>query len=193
MDLKLYAVRAAKGDSRAFRQVVDQTRRRLYALASRLMGDPFDAQEVLQDAYLSAFTALRRGRYDGHAKLETWLYRIVANACLDALRARRTRRKHPGPDLPLYYDSDSHIEARLALAELNALLPQLSPPCRSALMLVAIEGLTSKAAAEVLGCSESAVEQRLIRARTALRETQIGVRSQRTAMRAASCVGGPRS
>jgi len=169
VDLRLVAARVAKGDAEAFRQIVDHTRSPLYRLAARLVGDLSEAEDVLQDAYVSAFRALVEARYDGRSKLETWLYRIVTNACVDALRKRRTR----GPTMELKNDiaveGDPPAEARVALSELDQLLSKLSPQDRAAIVLVGVEGMTVKAAADVLECTEGAVEQRLVRARSNLR------------------------
>jgi RNA polymerase sigma-70 factor, ECF subfamily len=169
VDLRLVAARVAKGDVEAFRQIVDHTRAQLFRLAARLVGDAVEAEDVLQDAYVSAFRALADGRYDGRSKLETWLYRIVTNACVDALRKRKTRGATAELKADIGYDGHIHTEARVALADLDRLLRDVSPPDRAALVLVAVEGLTVKAAAEVLESSEGAVEQRLVRARAALR------------------------
>jgi RNA polymerase sigma-70 factor (ECF subfamily) len=172
VDLRLVAARVAKGDAEAFRQIVEHTRAPLYRLAARLIGDLTEAEDVLQDAYVSAFRALEGGRYDGRSKLETWLYRIVTNACVDALRKRRTRGTTAELKQDVGFDGHVRSEARVALVELDAMLSRLSAQERTALVLVAVEGMTVKAAAEILGCTEGALEQRLVRARSALRATE---------------------
>jgi len=169
VDLRLVAARVAKGDVDAFRQIVEHTRAPLFRLAARLVADAVEAEDVLQDAYVSAYRALADGRYDGRSKLETWLYRIVTNACVDALRKRKTRGPTAELKVDIPYDGHVHAEARVALSDLERLLHAVSPPDRAALILVAVEGLSVKAAAEVLESSEGAVEQRLVRARSALR------------------------
>ena len=95
VDLRLVASRVSKGDVKAFRQIVDHTRAPLYRLAARMLGGVADAEDALQDAYVSAYRGLVDGRYDGRSKLETWLYRIVANTCIDQLRKRKTRTEEP--------------------------------------------------------------------------------------------------
>ena len=167
LDLRLVAKRVADGDVASFRQIVDHTRARLYRLAARLLGNVLDAEDALQDAYVSAFRAIREGRYDGRAAVETWIYRIVANRCVDLLRQRRTRAVE-GTREPRF-DGTVTAEARVALRELDALVAGLPPQERVALLLVTVEGLPVKEAADILGVSEGAVEQRLVRARTALR------------------------
>ncbi len=139
----------------------------MYRLAARLVGDLAEAEDALQEAYVDAYRALAEGRWDGRSKVETWLYRIVTNASLDALRRRREIARD-APREPRF-DGQVTAEARIALRELDVLLEDLSPPDRAALVLVAVEGLSAKEAALALDCSEGAVEQRLVRARAALR------------------------
>ncbi len=167
VDLRLVAARVAGGDVASFRPIVDHTRAPLYRLAARLVGNLADAEDALQDAYASAFRALVAGQYDGRSKLETWLYRIVTNACVDLLRKRRESKTDEAREPR--FDGLVHAEARLALRELDTLLTSLQPLDRAALVLVAVEGLSAKDAAEALQCSEGAIEQRLVRARAALR------------------------
>ncbi|MBK9259971.1 MAG: RNA polymerase sigma factor [Polyangiaceae bacterium] len=167
VDLRLVAARVASGDVAAFRPIVDHTRAPLYRLAARLVGNLADAEDVLQDAYASAFRALLAGQYDGRSKVETWLYRIVANASVDLLRKRREKQSDDTHEPR--FDGLVHAEARVALRELDALLKTLQPLDRAALVLVAVEGLSAKDAAEALGATEGAIEQRLVRARAALR------------------------
>ena len=173
VDLRFLAARVTKGDDAAFRVIVDHTRAPLYRLAARLCGDLGEAEDALQEAYVDAYRALREGRWDGRAKVDTWLYRIVTNAGIDALRRRREAAesgRHEAHEPK--FDGLVAAEARIALRELDERLEGVAPPDRAALVLVAVEGLTAKAAAEVLGCTEGAVEQRLLRARATLRGKQ---------------------
>jgi RNA polymerase sigma-70 factor (ECF subfamily) len=167
VDLRLVAARVAGGDAAAFRTIMEHTRAPLYRLAARLCGDLGDAEDALQDAYLDAFRALADRRWDGRAKVETWLYRIVTNACLDLLRRRKEAPRERASEPR--FDGLVSAEARIALGELDALLAALPPQERAALVLVSVEGLSAKEAAHALDCSEGAIEQRLVRARAALR------------------------
>jgi RNA polymerase sigma-70 factor (ECF subfamily) len=183
----------AAGDAAAFSSVIEATSARLYRLAARMLGDPQEAEDVLQDAYLRAFDALRGRRFDGRSSPETWLYRIVANASLDALRARRRRRRFwglGGGGRRGQRDSDAgeadvaeaaeqvstadRLAAREALRELDAWLAELPPDQRTALVLKELEGLPAGEVAAIMGSSVGAVEQRLVRARTALRRRSEG-------------------
>jgi RNA polymerase sigma-70 factor (ECF subfamily) len=169
-DLRFLAARVANGDDAAFRGIVDRTRSPMYRLAARLVGNLAEAEDALQEAYVDAYRALREGRWDGRSKVETWLYRIVTNAGIDALRKRREQQDNEKHEPR--FDGLIAAEARVALRELSAMLDGLAPGDRAALVLTAVEGLSAKAAAEALGCSEGAIEQRLVRARTALRVKQ---------------------
>jgi RNA polymerase sigma-70 factor, ECF subfamily len=168
--LETAAARVADGDLAAFREVVSHTSATLYRLASRLMGSTADAEDSLQDAYLRAFDALRARRFDGRSDVRTWLYRIVTNACLDGLRRRRVRPVPAGDLHEGSFDGQVPADARLALRELDRWLGELPADQRAALVLRFVEGLTSAEVAEILGCSEGAVEQRLVRARASLRQ-----------------------
>ena len=163
--------RFSKGDTSAFQEVVDATSARLVRLGARMLGNVADAEDVVQEAYVKAYRSLLAGQFDHRAKVETWLYRIVINAAIDARRARARRE----PVLEVGEETadeagDRAADTRLALAELEGWLGLLPPDQQAALVLKAVEGRESAEIAEILGCSEGAVEQRLVRARAALRK-----------------------
>jgi len=169
------ARKAARGDRAAFTAIVAATTQRLHRLAARITGDPGEAEDALQDGYLRAFDALVAGRFDGRAGVETWLYRIIANASLDALRARKRRRARLGDggeeaDAASPMHSPEQLAARASLRELDTWLAELPPDQRTAIVLKEIEGLSSNEVAAVMNSSVGAVEQRLVRARAALRK-----------------------
>ncbi len=123
----------------------------------------------MQEAYVKAYEALTNDRFDGRSSIATWLYRVVANGCIDAMRSRARRPKavdvHENAVV-----APSTVDARLALEELDGWLNELPPEQRAALVLQAVEGLSSREIGEILDLTEGAVEQRLVRARAALRE-----------------------
>lgn len=161
--------RVRTGDSAAFQRIVDATHVRLVRLGARMTGSVADAEDVVQEAYVKAYRALVTGEFDGRANVSTWLYRIVTNQAIDAMRSR-TRRLKP-TDVADEAASDlASAEQALALAELADWMDDLPPEQRAALVLKAVEGMTSPEIAEILQCSEGAVEQRLVRARAALRK-----------------------
>jgi len=169
VELKLAAAQAARGDHAAFRSIVENTKDGMYRLSCRMLGNANDAEDALQNAYLNAYRALRDGRYTGESRVETWLYRIVTNSCLDALRRRRVRAATP-PDSTHEPSAELSPEATLALREIDAWLAELPDEQRAVVILRCVEGLSSKDAGEILGCSEGAVEQKLVRARATLRK-----------------------
>lgn len=159
--------RVLQGDAAAFQQIVDATSEQLVRLSARILGNVDDAEDAVQDAYLKAYRALIEGQFDRRSSVKTWLYRIVTNTSLDALRSRKHRQVVP--DMVLGSVSAESAEARLALTELSDWLNVLPEEQRAAILLSAVEGLSSVEIGEILGCSEGAVEQRLVRARATLR------------------------
>jgi len=163
------AQRVRSGDAAAFGQIVDATSGRLVRLAARMLGNVVDAEDVVQEAYVKAYRALTTGEFDGRANVSTWLYRIVTNQAIDAMRGR-ARRPKPTDTADESTSDLASAEQKMALAELSDFMSELPPDQRAALVLKAVEGMTSPEIAEVLQCSEGAVEQRLVRARAALRK-----------------------
>src|SRR3954465_13639763 len=88
---------AARPDERAFRELVEPHRRALEIHCYRMLGSPQDAEDVVQETLLRAWRGLER--FDRRASVQTWLYRIATNACLDELR-RRPRRPEPVQPFP---------------------------------------------------------------------------------------------
>lgn len=138
----------------------------LYRLACRLLGGAQDAEDVLQEVYERAWTALRRGRFRGDAEPLTWLYRITTNVALNRLRAQRAPEQTLPPDESV---DTPRGEAAVALRELGAALALLPADQRAALVLKELEGLSTREVARVLERTEGAVEQLLVRARATLR------------------------
>ena len=165
--------RVRSGDTAAFQRIVDATSARLVRLGARMLGNVVDAEDVVQEAYVKAYGALLTGDFDGRANVSTWLYRIVTNQAIDAMRSR-ARRPKPTDTADDTSSDLASAEQKLALAELSDWMDELPPDQRAALVLKAVEGLTSPEIAEILQCSEGAVEQRLVRARSALRKRSEG-------------------
>ena len=124
---------------------------------------------MVQQSYLKAHRSLMSERFDRRSSVYTWLYRIVVNTALDALRARNRRQTARDTSVEPAWDGVGSLEARLALRELDDWLATLPAQQRAALVLKSVEGLSSPEIASVLQCSEGAVEQKLVRARAALR------------------------
>lgn len=162
--------RILRGDATAFRIIVQLTSGRLIRMSARMLGNVADAEDAVQDAYVRAYQSLTSGRFDRRSSVETWLYRVAVNSTIDLMRARKRRPLATDATSDVAYDGQASAEARIALAELDDLLAALPDEQRAALVLTAMEGLSAKEAAALLEVSEGAVEQRLVRARAALRE-----------------------
>src|ERR1700724_1975471 len=89
---------AQAGDERAFRQLVEPSRRALEVHCYRMLGSPHDAEDVVQETLLRAWRSLER--FERRSSVQTWLYRIATNACLDEVerRPRRPETVEPYPD-----------------------------------------------------------------------------------------------
>ena len=162
--------RVLSGDRSAFQQIVDATSQKLVRLGARIMGNQADAEDVVQEAYVKAYRALTAGEFDRRASVNTWLYRIVVNGAIDAKRSRTRRAESSDEQVDPGWDGAARAEARLALSELDDWLQALPAEQRAALVLQSMEGLNNTEIAQVMGVSEGAVEQRLVRARAALRQ-----------------------
>jgi RNA polymerase sigma-70 factor (ECF subfamily) len=174
--------RLRAGDDAAFEELVRTHSSRLLRLARRIVGNDEDARDVLQDALLSAFRSLNR--FQGDARLGTWLHRIVVNTALMKLRTRRRRPEESIEPLLPAFQADGHfveqfshwkegVEAGLSQAETRTivrnLIDRLPESFRTVLLLRDIEGLDTEETARVLETTPNAVKIRLHRARQALR------------------------
>ncbi len=154
--------RARRLDADAFVELVERHDLSHRRLAFRLLGDSGRMDDVLQEAYVRAFRALPRFR--GDSSLETWLYRIVYNACVDDLRRRREHETLEEWDDRLVA-TPAEPEERLDLA---AALASLPPELRAVVLLIDAEGLSYVEAATVLGAPAGTIASRLNRARAHL-------------------------
>ena len=170
------------GDEAAFERVVRAYGGRLLAVARRIVGSEEDARDVVQDAFLNAFRSVNR--FEGNAKLSTWLHRIAVNAALMKLRTRKRKPEQSIENLLPAFLEDGHHEERfkswdepvdtlLERAETRELVRKqidaLPESYRTVLVLRDIEGLDTEETANVLGLTVNATKIRLHRARQALR------------------------
>jgi RNA polymerase sigma factor (sigma-70 family) len=135
----------------------------VYGLALRVLANPDDAADVVQDIFLRLPRAARRFR--GDAPFGAWLRRLAANATIDFLRQRRRLVPLASAELEL-----GHEVEPAAATEAEALLGRLSPTARLVLLLHAVEGYTHAEMAELFGQSESYSKSVLSRALRRLRE-----------------------
>lgn len=168
---------ALAGDRRAFDALVLRYRARIFALSLHITGSASDADDVTQDVFVKAYASLDRFR--GQSRFFTWLYRIALNR---ALNHRRDSRRRAGPSLDddrvrAAVAVDAGGDPRLALeladryAHLVEALDALSPALRATVVLVALQGLSHRETALVLGSTEGTVGWRMHEARRQLRAT----------------------
>ena len=164
----------AEAEPTDFDQVVEQYSGFVYNVAFKMMGHPEDAEDVAQDAFLSAYRAF--GRFRGQSRVSTWLYRITVNAALMKLRKEKNARTltQTGLDEMEIPDWDETPERAAASSELGEHLQkgisQLPPDLRTAVVLRDVEGLSNTEAAEIIGITISSLKSRLHRARLLLRK-----------------------
>ncbi len=171
--------RGLNGDAHALNTLFARNNRALYQTALRVLGNPEDAEEALQEGLLSAYRNLRR--FERRSQFSTWLTRIVINA---ALMRRRSKLARPAVSLddlssksetPLaerFADEGPDPEQLYAGTELrervDKKLGEISPLLRTAFWLREIEGLSAEEAAQILGVSRNTLKARLWRARQEL-------------------------
>ena len=166
----------------AYEHLVRREGGRMLAVARRMLGSDADANDAVQDAFVSAFKAIRT--FEGGSSLGTWLHRILINACLMKLRKCDSRRTVSIDDLLPHFDDSGHHAASVfrwtatpeellsrseTCAAVRASINRLPVDYRTVLLLRDIEEVGTEAAAQVLGISPGAVKVRLHRARQALR------------------------
>jgi len=169
LDEPTLVVRAQEGDTAAFEALARRHQTALYRLAVRVMGDPNEAEDALQEALIDAWR--RIGRFRTEATFSTWMYRIVTNRCLSMLRKRRpipveqVDERAPAPDSP-----ERSAELGAGLAELGRAVRALSDELRVCWVLRELEGLGYADIAQITGASQDAVRGRIHRARVQLAE-----------------------
>lgn len=179
-DRDLLAAHVA-GDADAFGELISRHRDRMWAVALRTTGDPEEAADALQDAFISAFR--RADQFRGDSAVTTWLHRIVVNACLDRLRRRNVRSSVPLPEddigdaaataTPIGRGGrpGDPIEAREMQLLISRALAELPESQREAIVLVDVEGYSVEEAAAILDCPAGTVKSRCSRGRARLAES----------------------
>jgi len=164
--------RCRRGELGAFEELYRQHSGRLHSLALRMLGNPADAEDLLQEIFLSAHRKLDGFR--GEAALGTWLYRLAMNQILDHVRSRaaRTGQVTDGlDDATLLADTGSHRLADQAIdrLDLERAMSELPEGCRAAFVLHDVEGLEHREVSDVLGIAEGTSKSQVHKARLRLR------------------------
>jgi len=171
-----------RGEPAAFEALVRAYGGRLLSVSRRFLRNEEDARDAVQDAFISVFKSI--DRFEGNARLSTWLHRIVVNAALMKLRTKSRNPEEAIDDLLPQFDEASHhvqevqewresgdaaVERRETREIVRAAIEKLPESYRAVLMLRDIEEMDTEGTATLLGITENAVKIRLHRARQALR------------------------
>ena len=176
-------LRVRDGDADAFRELFEKHSRAIVNFAYHFVGSRQRAEEIAQDVFLQIYRAAPR--YEPTAKFTTWLYRIATNACLDEVR--RPEHRHPKRSLehqpdderkrgeiayadPTAIPGDSALAGRQLEAKINAVLEDLPPNQRAALLMSRVDGMSYLEVAEALDTTESAVKSLVFRATATMRK-----------------------
>jgi len=187
IDLDIYPDEASlvealkRGDPEACACMIKQYAPRVYAIAIRMLNDPDDAEEVLQETFISACKNIKK--FEGRSALGTWLHRIATNAALMHIRKRKHREVsldepievHDGDDIyrevqDWTFAPDDHAMNSEVRDVLEKAIAELPETLRTVFILREIEGYSTEETAQILGISISAAKVRLHRARLRLRQ-----------------------
>ncbi len=176
-------IRAAqRGDQRAFEQLVRAYDQNVLRLAMNLLRSPEDANDIYQEAFLRVYKNLHAFRFD--CSFHTWLYRIVTNLCLDALRKRRVRREENTvvetseglldrmdtvEESRADGDPQRQLMSRQLRKRMQEVLAGLTPRERAVFEMRHYHGMRLRAIGEMLGTSEEAAKNCLFRATQKMR------------------------
>ena len=183
-----------EGREVAYEALIDQYQQPVFNLVYRLMDDPADAADVVQEVFLKVFRSI--GSFRGDSSLKTWIYRI---SCNEAYNQRRWYSRHKKQEIGLETDDESTPSLNDVLPdrgrsafdiasghEMHALiesaLTQLNPQFRAAVVLRDMEDMSYEEIAEVLQISLGTVKSRILRGREALRKALAGQLRPESAM-----------
>jgi RNA polymerase sigma-70 factor (ECF subfamily) len=182
-DFSLEALK--KGDRVEFARLTDTYYEMIYRLALRMLQNPQDAEDVLQETFIKAYSHLKN--FDGRSNVSTWLYRIATNEALMMIR----RRKPESLSIEEPVQTEGYDQEPIQIvdwcclpeesfmsdevnAQLDEAIDKLPPSLRIVFILRDIQGLSTRETSQVLELSEMAVKTRLSRARLRLREDLSG-------------------
>ncbi len=167
-----------RGDQDALRLLFEAHKDKVYSLALRFTGDGTAAWDFTQEVFIKVFSKL--GEFRNQAKFETWLYRIVLNACID--EQRRNKRFVPFAEHVKHNErsenqpqEESYIRRQVTEA-VQAAVARLSPKVKAPILLRYVEGLSYEEIAGVLGCRAGTVAARLNRGHKILARELAGLR-----------------
>jgi RNA polymerase sigma-70 factor (ECF subfamily) len=173
--------KAKQGDRVAMSYLVNKYSARVYNLALRIVRNKEEAEDVLQDTFLTVVAKINK--FDGRSSFFTWLYRIATNSALMLLRKKKIRRANfksndldPDQDemnnlVDWTQDPSIDTDTEEVKKQINNAIENLSEKYKTVFVLRDIEGLSTRDTSEVLNITEENVKVRLLRARQYLRNT----------------------
>ena len=176
MDEERLIQKAARGDARAFNELMSGQERRMYAVALRMFGNKEDAEDCMQEAMIRIYRSI--ASFKAQSTFSTWVYRITMNTCLDELRRRKNK---PSTSLDGLLDTgwspsderdtpEEHAVRAEARTSIQQFIQELPEDMRSAIVLRDIQGLSYEDIAEALNTNVGTIKSRISRGREKLRE-----------------------
>jgi len=159
---------ALQGSRTAFRQIVENTQAMVYQVAYRFLGNSHDAEDAVQEVFIRVWKNLKK--YNGQAKLSTWLYRIVSNYCLDVLKSRQHRITTASKNEDMLHIADNSLtDGRLNRSQAHQLVleaaARLTPVQKAVFILRDLEGMRVDEVCQTLAMTPDSIKSNLYHAR----------------------------
>nr|WP_255216665.1 sigma-70 family RNA polymerase sigma factor [Pseudenhygromyxa sp. WMMC2535] len=168
------------GDARAFKVLMQRYQRKVYAIAYGYLRNQEDALDVVQESFIKVHRYI--AKFEGNSSFYTWLYRIVANLCIDHLRKAKRHRdvefddglRHDGKDEPpsdlvphlaRFGDPSDMLRRKEILAAVESSLDHLSDKHRAVIVMRELQGMSYEEMAQAMKCSKGTIMSRLFHAR----------------------------
>jgi RNA polymerase sigma-70 factor (ECF subfamily) len=182
-EIEMLVERARQGDRAAFGQLVDEYKDKIYNYVARMLNDPYEAEDVTQEAFLRAYKSLPRFR--GASSFHTWLYRIASNLAIDVVRKRKRQDPTFSLDEPLESDDgeyerelpdetggpEDRTSTRETRVAVRRAIMDLPEKLRDVMILYELQGETYEDIAGILDVPLGTVKSRLFNARNRLKES----------------------
>ncbi|MFP4249245.1 MAG: sigma-70 family RNA polymerase sigma factor [Armatimonadota bacterium] len=182
-EIEMLVERARQGDRAAFGQLVDEYKDKIYNYVARMLNDPYEAEDVTQEAFLRAYKSLPRFR--GASSFHTWLYRIASNLAIDVVRKRKRQDPTFSLDEPLESDDgeyerelpdetggpEDRTSTRETRVAVRRAIMDLPEKLRDVMILYELQGETYEDIADILDVPLGTVKSRLFNARNRLKDS----------------------
>jgi RNA polymerase sigma-70 factor (ECF subfamily) len=172
-DISLVA-RFKKGEERAFDELVNKHKKRIYYLAYSLTSSHADALDLSQEAFIKVYQSIHK--FKGRSSFYTWLYRITVNICLNHLK-KKSRKKEISFDeriavaqMDWWSNPRKALENKELQGDLTRAIDSLPPRQKAVFTLRHLEGLSHKEIASILECSIGNIKANLFQALQKLRQ-----------------------